>query len=177
MIRPLAGVRPEVAATAFVATSAEVNGDVRLGARVSVWYGAVLRGDIAPIHVGPDSNIQDGCILHTDRDYPCIVGSRVTVGHGALLHGCTVEDDALIGMRATVLTGARVGAGAIVAAGALVPEGAMVPAGMVAMGVPARAVRAVRPHERARADAGVQHYVELGALHAAAGATSATGPP
>ena len=172
-IRGLDGRRPDVDPSAFVAASAEVNGEVRLGPDVTVWYGAVLRGDIAPIRVGAASNVQDGAILHTDHDCPCLIGERVTVGHGAILHGCVVGDDALIGMRATVLSGARIGTGAIVAAGSLVPEGAVVDPQTVVMGVPARPVRAVRPAERERAAAGIRHYVELGTVHAKAGAGSA----
>lgn len=167
-LRALGERCPEVDPSAFVAASAEVDGDVGLGPQVTVWYGAVVRGDIAPIRIGAASNIQDGCILHTDHDCPCTVGERVTVGHGAILHGCWVGDDALIGMRATVLSGARIGPGAIVAAGSLVPEGQVVEPGMVVMGVPARPVRPVRPAERQRAAAGVRHYVELGAVHARA---------
>ncbi len=174
-VRSLGGRDPQVDPTAFVAGSAEVDGDVGLGPEVTVWYGAVLRGDIAPIRVGRASNIQDACVLHTDHDSPCTVGERVTVGHGAILHGCWVGDDALIGMRAAVLSGARIGPGAIVAAGSLVPEGQVVEPGMVVMGVPARPVRPVRPAERARAAAGVGHYVELGALHARASGTAAGG--
>jgi carbonic anhydrase/acetyltransferase-like protein (isoleucine patch superfamily) len=177
-VRRVGGRTPVVDPAAFVAGSAEVDGDVVLGRDVSVWYGAVLRGDIARIAVGAASNIQDGCILHTDREWPCTVGERVTVDHGAVLHGCRVEDDALIGMRAVVLNGATVGRGAIVAAGALVPEGHVVPPGTVVMGVPARAVRPVSPAEVERAAAGVRHYVELGRLHAASGAgASSDGPP
>lgn len=167
-VRALDGRRPDTAGAVFIAPSAEVDGDVALAAGTTVWYGAVLRGDIAPIRVGEDSNIQDGCILHTDADCPCVVGCRVTVGHGAMLHGCTVEDDALIGMRATVLSGASVGRGALVAAGSLVRERQVVPPGMLVAGVPARVVRAVRPEEVERARHGAEHYVELGRLHRAA---------
>lgn len=167
-VRELAGRRPRCAGAAFVAASAEVNGDVELGPGASIWYGAVLRGDIAPIRIGGESNVQDGCILHTDPGLPCVVGMRVTVGHGAILHGCTVGDGALIGMRATVLSGARIGAGAMVGAGALVREGQEVPAGTLVVGVPARAARAVRPDEVERIRAGAEHYVQLAALHRAA---------
>jgi carbonic anhydrase/acetyltransferase-like protein (isoleucine patch superfamily) len=167
-VRAVGGRSPRVDASAFVAGSAEVDGEVELGPSASIWYGAVLRGDIAPIRVGEASNIQDGCILHTDEGHPCVVGRRVTVGHRAVLHGCTVEDEALVGMGAQVLTGARVGRGAVVAAGALVPEGAAIAPGMVAMGVPARVVRAVRPEEAERMRRGVDHYVQLAALHRAA---------
>ncbi len=170
-VRNLGERQPRVAPDAFVAWSADVVGDVELASGASVWYGAVLRGDIAPIRVGRNANVQDGSVLHTDRDRPCVVGEGVTVGHGAILHGCLVEAGALIGMRATVLTGAVIGAGAVVAAGALVPEGAVVPPGMVAMGIPARVTRPVRPEEARRAREGTEHYVELSMLHRAAGAT------
>lgn len=169
-MRAVGGRAPRVDPTAFVADGAEVDGDVEVGASASVWYGAVLRGDIAPIRVGAESNVQDGCVLHTDEGHPCVVGRRVTVGHRAVLHGCVVEDEALVGMGAQVLTGARVGRGALVAAGALVPEGAEVPAGAVAMGVPARIVRPVRAEEAERARRGVDHYVRLAALHREASA-------
>lgn len=167
-VRTLGALVPRLAATAFVAEGAEVDGDVVLDEAVSVWYGAVLRGDIAAIRVGRATNVQDGCVLHTDGGQPCLVGRAVTVGHRAILHGCVVEDEALIGMGAVVLTGARVGRGALVAAGALVPEGMVVPAGMVAMGVPARVVRAVRAEEAERARHGVEHYLALTAVHRAA---------
>ncbi len=169
-VRPLGDRRPVIDPTAFVTDSAEVNGDVQIGARAGVWYGAVLRGDIAPIRVGPRSNVQDGAILHTDADAPCTVGAGVTVGHGAILHGCLVEDGALIGMRATVLTGAVVRAGAIVAAGALVREGQEVPPGMLVAGVPARVVRPVTDAEVQRIRHGTDHYVELAEVHRRAAA-------
>ncbi len=164
-IRQLDSRRPLVEAAAFVADSAEVNGDVELAAGVTVWYGAVLRGDIEPIRIGEGSNVQDGCVLHTDTGLPCTVGRGVTVGHGAVLHGCTVEDDALIGMRAVVLSGATVGRGAMVGAGALVREGQVVPPGALVVGTPARVARAVRPEETARMRRGAEHYVVLGRLH------------
>jgi carbonic anhydrase/acetyltransferase-like protein (isoleucine patch superfamily) len=156
---------PVVAEDAFIAPGARVLGRVRLGSRSSVWYNAVLRADVDTIEIGEGSNVQDGCVVHVDEGFPCRVGRRVTVGHGAILHGCTVEDGALIGMGATLLNGSRVGRGAIVAAGALLPEGAEVPAGMLAMGVPARVVRPVREGEAARTAAGAEHYVELAARH------------
>lgn len=154
------GETPVVAPDAYVAPGAHVIGRVRIEAGASVWFNAVLRGDNEPIVIGPRANIQDGCVLHTDPGFPLTVGADVTVGHAAILHGCTVEDGALIGMGAVVLNGAVVERGALVAAGALVPEGARVPAGHVAMGVPARVVRPVSEAERAVMAAGAAHYVE-----------------
>ena len=167
-LRSVDGHQPSLAPGAFVAASAELCGRVEIGPQASVWYGAVLRGDIEPITVGAMANVQDGCVLHTDAGLPCRVGDRVTVGHGAILHGCTVEPDALIGMRATVLSGAVIGTGAIVAAGALVTEGQKVPAATLVVGVPARPVRPVRPDEVARVARGVAHYRELAERHRAA---------
>jgi len=156
---------PEVAGDAFIAPGARVLGRVRLGKMASVWYNAVLRGDVDDIAIGPESNVQDGCVIHVDAGFPCMVGRRVTVGHNAILHGCTIEDGAMIGMGATALNGSRVGKGAILAAGALLPEGAEVPDGMLAMGVPARVVRPLRPEEAARTVAGADHYVQLSSHH------------
>ncbi len=158
---PMAHIHP----SAFVAPGARVVGAVEVGEHASIWYSATLRGDIEPIRIGSWTNVQDGAVIHTDRGLPCLLGSRVTVGHAAILHSCVVEDGAMVGMGAIVLSGARVGAGAIVAAGALVTEGQVVPPAMVAMGVPARAVRDVRVEEAKRIEAGVHHYVELASLH------------
>ena len=169
-VRALGDRRPDIDPSAFVAASAEVDGDVKVEPRASIWYGAVLRGDIAPIRVGPGSNIQDGAILHTDRDLPCVVGAGVTVGHGAILHGCVVEDSALIGMRSTVLSGAVVRTGAIVAAGALVRERQEIPAGTLVAGIPARVIRAVTEDDLERIRRGARHYVELAEMHRRAAA-------
>lgn len=133
--------------TAFVAEGARILGDVTLGEGVGIWYNAVLRGDECPITVGAFSNIQDGCVLHGDLGSAMVVGELVTVGHGAILHGCTVEEGALIGMGATVLDGAVVEKNAMVAAGALVSPGTVIPAGMLAMGCPAKVKRALSQAE------------------------------
>jgi carbonic anhydrase/acetyltransferase-like protein (isoleucine patch superfamily) len=121
-----------------------------------------LRGDIEPIRVGSDTNIQDGTIIHTDQGFPAIIGDRVSVGHAAVLHGCTVEDDSLIGMGALVLTGARIGRGAVVAAAALVPEGMEVPPDTLVMGAPAKPRRPVSAEEKERFQKGVAGYMERG---------------
>ena len=140
---------PDVAGAAFLAPGAVLIGRVTLGEGTSVWYGCVLRADSSPITVGRDVNIQDGCILHSDPDFPATLGDRVSLGHGAIVHGATVEDGVLIGMRATVLNGARIGEGSLVAAGALVRPGTVVPPGSLVAGVPGVVRRGVSDEERA----------------------------
>jgi gamma-carbonic anhydrase len=160
MIRTFRGISPKVAAAAYVDPSAQIIGDVEVGERSSIWPGASLRGDTGPIRIGSETSIQDNCVLHLDEGFPLTVGDRVTVGHSVTLHGCTVEDDTLIGIGATVLNGARIGKGSVVAAGSLVPEGMQVPPSTLVMGVPAKAKRAVTAEEQARFREGVAHYVE-----------------
>lgn len=135
---PLNGATPQVSETAFIAPSADLIGRVRVGERASVWFGAVLRGDIEAIEVGAGSNVQDGAVLHTDAGFPCVLAPGVTVGHRAVVHGARCEQGSLVGMGAIMLSGSGLGVGAVLAAGALLPEGAQVPAGMLALGVPAR---------------------------------------
>lgn len=153
--------------TAFIAPSASVMGDVSLGAEASVWYGAVLRGDMAPIVIGERTNLQDGTIVHVDDDVPCIIGARVGVGHRVILHGCIVEDECLIGMGSTLLNGVRIGTGSVVAAGAVIPEGMEVPAGSLVMGVPGRIVRRVDEVLSRRIASTWSHYVEQARAHKA----------
>jgi len=153
--------------TAFIASTAAVMGDVTLGEESSVWYHAVLRGDMAPIVVGAQTNIQDGCILHVDTGVPCIVGSRVGVGHRVILHGCTVGDDCLIAMGSVLLNRVTVGAGSVVAAGAVVPEGMEVPPGSLVMGVPGRIVRQVDATLAQRIAVTWKHYVKEARAHRA----------
>lgn len=144
-----------------------VLGDVTLAARASVWYQAVLRGDMAPIVIGEATNIQDGTIVHVDAGQPALIGARVGVGHRVILHGCTVEDDSLIGMGSVLLNGVRIGTGSVVAAGAVVPEGMQVPPGSLVMGVPARVARPVDDALRARIRGTWEHYVAEAARHRA----------
>lgn len=132
---------PVCPASCWIAPGARVMGRVELGESVGVWFNAVIRGDLAPIAVGEGSNIQDGAVLHVDEDFPLTVGARVTVGHGAILHGCTVEDDVLVGMGATILNGAVVGTGSLVAAGSLVREGQVIPPFSLVAGLPATVKR------------------------------------
>ena len=154
---------PQVDPDARVAETAVVVGEVSVEAGASLWYGAVLRGDEAPIRVGRDSNIQDNAVLHCDEDFPMTVGRRVTVGHGAILHGCTVEDGALIGMGAVLLNGCVIGAGSLVAAGALVTQGAVIPPGSLVVGSPARVKRPLRPDELAGLAQDAGKYLRLSA--------------
>ncbi len=156
---------PRVAETAFVAPGAVVMGDVMLGDESSVWYGAILRGDMAPITIGDRTNIQDGTIVHVDEGVPCTIGPRVGVGHRVILHGCTVEEDSLIGMGSVLLNGVRIGRGSVVAAGAVIPEGMEVPAGSLVMGVPGRIVRKVDPALTERIEATWRHYVQQARTH------------
>jgi carbonic anhydrase/acetyltransferase-like protein (isoleucine patch superfamily) len=166
MIAKLGGAAPALSGEAFVAPTAVVVGAVRLAAGTSVWYGSVLRADGGGrIVIGALSNIQDNCTLHADEEHPVVVGERVTVGHNAVLHGCTVEDDAVIGIGAIVLDGARVGRGALIAAGSVVPPGREIAAGQLARGTPARSVGPVGQELRA-ALAGISGaYRELGDAH------------
>jgi carbonic anhydrase/acetyltransferase-like protein (isoleucine patch superfamily) len=154
------GVRPSVHATAFIAGGAWVIGEVLLEEDVSVWFNAVLRGDINSIHIGRRSNIQDGCVLHVTGSLPVRVGEEVTVGHKAMLHGCAIGNRSLIGMNATVLDGARVGPFSVVAAGAVVREGFVVPEGTLAAGVPARVMRDLENEERSALVQSAQNYVD-----------------
>jgi carbonic anhydrase/acetyltransferase-like protein (isoleucine patch superfamily) len=142
-------------------------GDVTLGEESSVWYGAVLRADMAPIVVGARTNLQDGTVVHVDEGEPCIVGARVGVGHRVILHGCIVEDECLIGMGSVLLNGVRIGRGSVVAAGAVIPEGMQVPPGSLVMGVPGRIVRTVDARLSQRIAETWSHYVEQARAHRA----------
>ena len=158
---------PTIHPNAFIHSAAHVIGDVTLGARVSVWPTAVLRGDTEPIVVGEDSNIQDGSVLHVDRGVPCTIGARVAVGHRAIVHGATVHDDCLIGMGAILLNGVVVGSGSIVGAGAVCREGMIIPPNSLVVGVPARVIRETSDIERARIAGTVDAYLELQKEHRA----------
>lgn len=161
-ILTVAGATPVIDPDAFVADGATVAGRVHLAAGVSVWFGCVLRAEHSDLTVGPDSNLQDLTVVHTDAGVPAHIGARVTVGHRAILHGCTIEDDALIGMGAVLLNGAHIGAGAVVAAGAVVREGQHVPPGTLAVGVPATIREVELPPVPRRNVAG---YLELAAAY------------
>lgn len=162
----LDGLSPAFGPGAWAAPSADLIGDVRLGARASVWFGAVLRGDNTAILIGEDSNVQDGAIGHSDPGFPLTIGARVTVGHQAILHGCTVANDCLIGMGARILNGALIGPECIVGAAALVTEGKHFKAGSLIVGAPARVVRQITGEERQLLRASAAHYAEKAARYA-----------
>ena len=174
MIITIGGVAPTIDPAAWVAPTATVIGRVTLAARSSVFYGAVLRGDNDPIVLGEGSNLQDNVVVHTDLGKPTTIGAGVSVGHAAVLHGCTIEDDCLIGMSATVLNGAVIGAGSLVAAGAVVLEGTIVPPGSLVAGVPAKVRRPLSSDEQAGIRTNAATYLRLTAAHAEA-AVSADG--
>ncbi|MCV6593239.1 MAG: gamma carbonic anhydrase family protein [Silicimonas sp.] len=142
----------------WVAPDANLIGDVRLASGASVWFGATLRGDNEPIVIGPGSNVQENCVLHTDMGFPLTLGTNVTVGHKAMLHGCILEDGCLIGMGATVLNGAVIGKGSIIGAGALIPEGKVIPEGSLVMGMPGKVVRPVEDRHVQMNQATAKHY-------------------
>ena len=158
---------PQLAAGAWVAPSADVIGDVRLGTRASVWFGAVLRGDNTPLILADETNFQDGAIGHSDVGFPLTIGARVTVGHQAILHGCTIADDCLIGMGARILNGATIASECIVGAGALITEGKHFDRGSLIVGAPARVVRQVTDEERQLLRMSAAHYVEKAQRYAA----------
>lgn len=150
---------PQVHPTAFVADSAQVVGRVTLGEGSSVWFNTVIRADNEPMTIGAGSNIQDGCVLHSDTGFPLNVGERVTVGHQVVLHGCTVGDESLIGIGAVVLNGAKIGKHCIVGAGSLVTEGKEFPDGSMILGSPAKVVRQLTPEQIDGLRRSAQHYI------------------
>lgn len=153
------GICPTVADGAWVADSAQVMGDVVLGEEVGIWFGVVVRGDTAPIRIGARTNIQDLSVLHADVGQPLTIGTGVTVGHKAVLHGCTVGDNSLIGIGAVVLNGAKIGQGCLVGAGALVTEGKAFPDGSMILGSPAKVVRHLTPEQLQGLRQSADHYV------------------
>lgn len=159
-IYELDGVAPSVADTAWVADSAQVIGNVVLGEQASVWFGTVVRGDMDRITIGAGANIQDTSVLHADAGRPLVIGERVTVGHQAVLHGCTVGDGSLIGIGAIVLNGAKIGKNCLVGAGALVTEGKEFPDGSMIIGAPAKVVRQLTPLQIDGLRQSAQHYID-----------------
>lgn len=168
VVLPYRGVWPRIAEDAFVAPTAVIVGDVTIESGANIWFGVVIRGDAAPIYIGPRTNVQDGCVLHTDAGAPATIGAECTLGHGAIVHGATIGDGALVGMRATVLNHADVGAGCLVAAASLVPEGKQFAPGQMVMGVPGKAIREVMEAEQTRVREGVEHYLSYAREYAEA---------
>jgi len=164
---PYKGVMPRVAEDVFIAEGALVIGDVTIGPGSSIWYNTVIRGDIAPITIGRECNIQDNSTVHVAPGAPTVIGNGVSVGHNAVIHGCTLEDGALVAIHAVVLTGAVVGAGSMVGAGAVVGEGKTIPPRSLALGVPARVVRELTDDDLARMAQTTRHYVTLASEHRA----------
>ena len=165
LVLPYAGIEPAIDPTAWLAPNATVIGDAHVGPRASIFYGAVVRADMAAVHLGAGSNLQDNVVVHTDTGLPAIIGAGVTVGHAAVVHGCVIEDQCLIGMNATVLNGAVVGSRSLVAAGAVVREGAAIPPGSLVAGVPGRVLRPLAADEQDRVIAGSNIYIDLAIRH------------
>jgi carbonic anhydrase/acetyltransferase-like protein (isoleucine patch superfamily) len=162
ILRRYDGKCPQIGRGVFLAETCALIGDVVVGDESSIWYSAVLRGDVMAIRVGARTNLQDGAIVHvTSGQFATAIGDDCTIGHGAIIHGCTIEDHCLIGMGATILDGARVGRGSLVGAGALVTPGTDIPPESMVLGAPARVVRPVRPKEREQIEYGAAHYVDL----------------
>jgi carbonic anhydrase/acetyltransferase-like protein (isoleucine patch superfamily) len=167
--------------SAFIAPGAVVVGNVTVGAEASLWFGVVVRGDTEAVVIGPQSNVQDGCILHADPGQPCTLGARVSLGHGATVHAARIDDDVLIGMRATILNGAHIGSGCVIAAGSLVTPGTIVPPHSLVMGLPGKIVGQTRQEDAELARRTADHYVEYGRLYRQAyapggGVRGANGP-
>ena len=162
---PFAGTTPAVHESVFVAPTASIIGNATLARDSSAFYGVSVRADTAAITVGEGSNLQDNVVVHSDPGHPCTIGADVSVGHGAVVHGCTVEDEVLIGMNATVLNGAVIGTGSLVAAGAVVLEGTVVPPRSLVAGVPARVRRELTDEEQEKVRANARTYVQLSAEH------------
>jgi len=165
LILPYDGHSPAVDPSAFLAPTATVIGNATIEERASLFYGAVVRADMDRVVLGAGSNLQDNVVVHTDYGFPAFIGTGVSVGHGAVVHGCTVEDDCLIGMRATLLNGARIGTGSLVAAGTVVLEGTVIPPRSLVAGVPGKVRRQLSDAEHDRVVANAQIYLELAAHH------------
>lgn len=166
MLRPYKGKSPQIASSAYIDPQAVIIGDVTIGEDSSVWPCTVIRGDVHWIRIGSRTNIQDGCVLHVMRDeWPLTLGDNVTVGHGVILHGCTIESRVLVGMGCVIMNGAHIGEGSIIAAGTLVPERTVVPPGSLFMGHPGKFKRALLPEDQKSIDMYAQRYVEYKATY------------
>ncbi len=167
MILPYLEHSPKIHASAYIAPGAVVVGRVDLQENVSIWYNSVVRGDVDRVSIGRGTNIQDGCLLHQNEGVPLVIGEEVTVGHGAILHGCTIGDGCLIGMGAIILTGAKIGPEALIGAGSVVKEGQEIPPGVLAVGSPARVIRSLSDEERSGLRESARHYRMIAEQHRA----------
>jgi carbonic anhydrase/acetyltransferase-like protein (isoleucine patch superfamily) len=165
LVLPYNDIFPEIHAEAWLAPTATVIGDAHIDAHASVFYGTVIRADMATVHLGAGSNLQDNVVVHTDTDFPTLIGANVSVGHAAVVHGCTVEDNCLIGMSATVLNGAVIGTGSLVAAGTVVLEGTRIPPRSLVAGIPGKVRRELTDAEFQKVIGNARTYVELAAHH------------
>ncbi len=165
MLFPYQQNQPKIDPSVFVAPTASIIGRVELAARVSIWFNTVIRADINSISVGKETNIQDSCVLHVTNVHPVVLGERITVGHGAILHGCKVEDDCMISMGAILLDGVVVGRGSLVAAGAVVAPNTQIPPNSLVMGIPGKVVRTLSAADQSRISEGWQHYVEYAEIY------------
>lgn len=163
----------KIDSSVFIAKTATVVGEVAIGKSSSVWFSAVVRGDIAPVVIGEETNVQDGAVLHVGHGFPCIIGSRVTIGHGAIVHGATVKDEAMIGIGAIVLNGAVIGEHSLVAAGAVVTENTVIPPGSLVMGIPGRPARPTTDKQRAYVMKAARNYVRYAREYKKAGPAGA----
>ncbi|GAB6087981.1 gamma carbonic anhydrase family protein [Alkaliphilus crotonatoxidans] len=161
MIKAFKGINPEIHETCFIAETADIIGRVTLGKNSNIWYNAVLRGDDNDIIVGENTNIQDNCVVHISHIHPTVIGNNVTIGHGAIVHACKVEDNCLIGMGAIILNGAEIGAETIIGAGSLVPSNKKIPSGVLAMGSPAKVIRPLTEEEKKELRTSADDYVAL----------------
>lgn len=162
IVRPYKGIYPEIHPSAWIAENAVIIGDVKIGAETNIWYNVLIRGDLHKIRIGERTNIQDGAILHVESgDGPCIIGSDITIGHQSIVHACIVDDHALVGMGATILSWSHVGSGALVAAGALVKERELIPSRTLWAGVPAKQRGIVNDEMLQRMQDGIHHYLAL----------------
>ena len=162
---PFRGKKPNIHPSAFVAPGAHIIGDVRIAKDASIWFGAVLRGDINVIRVGSGTNIQDGCVLHVDRDKPCVLRNGIIMGHQSTAHACFVEDGVLIGIGARILSGAKVGAFSLIGAGSLVRENAVIPPRSLVLGVPGRVMRKLSEKEAATHVSWAERYSRLAGVY------------
>ena len=161
MIHQFDGQIPNIHKNTFIASSADVIGNVSIGEYSSIWFGAVLRGDMNSMSIGSYTNVQDNCTIHNDNDFPASIGDYVTIGHNAVVHGCKISNYTLIGMGSTILNGAEIGEYTIIGAGSLVTQGKKIPTGVLCMGVPAKVIRELTQDEKQSLKESAQHYVKL----------------